>query len=167
MNEVQEMPQGTTNDICAEYKVPAKEEESTLLKSLLSNPVASTLIEQQKMITTTEVNDTQLNLKKILYQRDREREKDKDCEVSQHTATTAGTAHNEDPDDDRRLVIDISDEEATDNKYEKKSKLKSMPLLLDNSRFARILPKVPSSEQQHQHQPRTSTRFMTRIQQSK
>jgi hypothetical protein len=79
---------------------------TALLKSLLSAASIAPPV-PDKMITTTEVTDEKLNLKKILYQPDKEGKEDK---------TANGTALNTssdtpNDDDDRRLIIDISDEE--------------------------------------------------------
>jgi hypothetical protein len=82
---------------------------TALLKSLLSaaSIAPPPPAQPDKMITTTEVTDEKLNLKKILYQPDKEGKDDK---------TANGTALNissdtPNDDDDRRLIIDISDEE--------------------------------------------------------
>lgn len=93
---------------------------TALLKSLLSTSTASSVAE--KMITTTEVTDEKLNLKKILYQPGREKKDDK--EQNGLLANTSDTLN----DDDDRLVIDISDEER-DASGEGKTNGKSMPSL--------------------------------------
>ena len=127
-----------------------------MLKTLLSHSTVSSLDEQQqKMITTTEVTDKQLNLRKILYETDRSNcDKEGDMQnTSQQTPSNNDTSHN---DDDDRLVIDISDDEHSssnnnnnknnnnnnndsnsnhnnnnNNNSTERSKGKSMPLLVD------------------------------------
>lgn len=81
---------------------------TALLKSLLSTSTASSVAVAEKMITTTEVTDEKLNLKKILYQPDKEKKDDKEQN---------GQLNISDPtnDDDDRLIIDISDEERGTN----------------------------------------------------
>lgn len=93
-----------------------------LLKSLLSASTATTLTVVDKMITTTEVTDEKLNLKKILYQTDKDKK-----ETSANSLPSNGSDPQID-DDDRRLVIDISDDEK-DGIKEKTVNGKSMPLL--------------------------------------
>lgn len=83
---------------------------TALLKSLLST-AAPTVPVVDKMITTTEVTDETLNLKKILYQPDKEKKEDKELESSTQNGHQANTNDTQQDDDDRRLVIDISDEE--------------------------------------------------------
>lgn len=103
---------------------------TALLKSLLSTSTASSVPLTEKMITTTEVTDEKLNLKKILYQPDKEKKEEKE----QLSPTLNGNGHpintsdTQNDDDDRRLVIDISDEEK-DGTSEKKTNGKSMPSL--------------------------------------
>lgn len=99
---------------------------TALLKSLLSASTASATSVVEKMITTTEVTDETLNLKKILYQPDKEKKDDKELESQGQNGQQANTSDVPVDDDDRRLVIDISDEEkdgVNDNR------LKSMPSL--------------------------------------
>lgn len=96
---------------------------TALLKSLLSTSTASSAPPGEvKMITTTEVTDETSNLRKILYQPEKEKKDDKELDPpTLHAQLT--NANDARDDDDRRLVIDISDEE----KETKKSK--SMPVL--------------------------------------
>lgn len=84
---------------------------TALLKCLLNTSTAIT----EKMITTTEVTDEKLNLKKILYQPDRENGQQVNISELQLD------------DDDRRLVIDIPDEK--ESKNDPKTFGKSMPSL--------------------------------------
>lgn len=89
------------------------------IKSLLSSST--------NMITTTEVTNKQFNLKKILYQSERERERDRERDMqlqqlhqiqhqtllqSQLSASQNGNCINVDTldDDEDRLVIDLNDE---------------------------------------------------------
>lgn len=95
------------------------------LKSLLSASTVSTLPVVEKMITTTEVTDEKLNLKKILYQPDTEKKNEKEQMPNDQPINTSDTQVD---DDDRRLVIDISDEEK-DGTVEKAVNGKSMPTL--------------------------------------
>lgn len=99
-----------------------------LLKSLLTNSTASAAPVEEKMITTTEVTDETLNLRKILYQPDKEKKDDKELESPTHNGqpTNASDMQN---DDDDRLVIDISDEE----KGENKTSFKIMPSICNGS----------------------------------
>lgn len=100
---------------------------TALLKSLLSTSTAasaSSVVE--KMITTTEVTDETLNLKKILYQPDKEKKDDKELEAHGQNGQQANTSDTQLDDDDRRLIIDISDEEK-DGAIDHRAK--SMPLL--------------------------------------
>lgn len=101
---------------------------TALLKSLLSTSTASLVPLVEKMITTTEVTDEKLNLKKILYQPDKEKAEEKEAEVPVQNGQQVHT--NEPPidEDDRRLVIDISDEEK-DGTSEEVNNGKSMPSL--------------------------------------
>lgn len=78
-----------------------------LLKSLLS---ASTAL-SQKMITTTEVTDENLNLRKILYQADKAKCDERELDSSLPSANN--------DEDETRLVIDIPEE--MNNKASKKS----------------------------------------------
>lgn len=82
-----------------------------LLKSLLS---ASTAL-SQKMITTTEVTDENLNLRKILYQADKAKCDEKDFD----SPLPSGNPNDSLNDEDDRLVIDIPDE--INSKVSKKS----------------------------------------------
>lgn len=88
-----------------------------LLKSLLS---ASTAL-SQKMITTTEVTDENLNLRKILYQLDKPKCDDRDLDSSLPNGNNANDSLNDE--DETRLVIDIPDE------LNHKASKKSMPSL--------------------------------------
>lgn len=88
-----------------------------LLKSLLS---ASTAL-SQKMITTTEVTDENLNLRKILYQADKAKCDDRDLDSSLPSATNPNDLLNDE--DETRLVIDIPEE------LNHKANRKSMPSL--------------------------------------
>lgn len=88
-----------------------------LLKSLLS---ASTAL-SQKMITTTEVTDENLNLRKILYQADKAKCDDRDLDSSLPSATNPNDLLNDE--DETRLVIDIPEE------MNHKANRKSMPSL--------------------------------------
>ena len=104
---------------------------STALSSLVNAPlstVISTTVPLESMITK-EVNDTQLNLKKILYEPESESLKDKDQESSVQSVSQKNFADTQMIDDDDRLVIDISDEEIEGQKKKKKNKAKSMPIL--------------------------------------
>lgn len=96
---------------------------TALLKSLLSTSTASSVAVAEKMITTTEVTDETLNLKKILYQPDKQKKDDKE-QNGGHLANTSDPLN----DDDDRLVIDISDEEKDAN-ADGKTNGKSMPSL--------------------------------------
>ncbi|XP_070503704.1 uncharacterized protein [Chironomus tepperi] len=77
---------------------------------------------------TKEVNDTQLNLKKILYEPEKDLPKDKDQESSVQSVSQKNFTDIQIIDDDDRLVIDISDDEIEGLK-KKKNKAKSMPIL--------------------------------------
>lgn len=99
--------------------------ETEFLKSLLSASTASTLPVVEKMITTTEVTDEKLNLKKILYQRGTEKKDEKELMPNDQPINASDTQID---DDDQRLVIDISDEEK-DGTVEKAVNGKSMPIL--------------------------------------
>lgn len=104
----------------------AQLKETEFLKSLLSASTVSSLPVVEKMITTTEVTDEKLNLKKILYQRDTEKKEDeKELTPNDQPINTNDTQVD---DDDRRLVIDISDEEK-DGTVERAVNGKSMPTL--------------------------------------
>lgn len=106
----------------------ARPKVTAFLKSLLSASTASILPVAEKMITTTEVTDEKLNLKKILYQPDKEK---KDSLSLQNSTNDTQV-----DDDDRRLVIDISDEEK-DGGNERAINGKSMPPLDDVRRSSR------------------------------
>lgn len=95
---------------------------TALLKSLLSASTALSELVDEKMITTTEVTDEKLKLKKILYQSDQD-EKDEDSTTP--NGHSLNVSDGQIDDDDRRLVIDISDDE----KDVQKSNGKSMPSL--------------------------------------
>lgn len=75
-----------------------------LLKSLLSASTALT----QKMITTTEVTDENLNLRKILYQADKAKCDEREFDSPVPNANSANDSQNDE--DERRLVIDIPEE---------------------------------------------------------
>jgi sugar diacid utilization regulator len=93
---------------------------TALLKSLLSTSTASLVPVVEKMITTTEVTDETLKLKKILYQPDKEKDEVKESETSAQNGQQTNTNDAPADEDDRRLVIDISDEE-NDRKNNDKS----------------------------------------------
>lgn len=140
---------------------------TALLKSLLSTSIASSVaVVDAKMITTTEVTDETLNLKKILYQPDREKKDDKEHESPTQNAQV-NTSDNRD-DDDRRLIIDISDEEKDPSKDPKG---KSMPVLTasiegDNTNGKKAT--RPTSLDTTQLIPvRPITRHQIRVQESK
>lgn len=102
---------------------------TALLKSLLSASTASTVPLDEKMITTTEVTDEKLNLKKILYQPDKNKKDEKESEaLTLNGLQTSSGSEVQNDDDDRRLVIDISDEEK-DVSGNSKTNGKSMPAL--------------------------------------
>lgn len=101
---------------------------TALLKSLLSTSTASAVLEAEKMITTTEVTDEKLNLKKILYQPDNKRKEEKELESPTLNGQNIHTIDTHNDDDDRRLVIDISDDEK-DGTDRLKMNGKSMPSL--------------------------------------
>lgn len=96
---------------------------TALLKSLLSTSTAAV----DKMITTTEVTDETLNLKKILYQPDEEEYKLEEPEESVQQINTSDTPADE---DDRRLIIDISDEEKDGTGERKHIETPVPPLIL-------------------------------------
>ncbi|CRK88203.1 CLUMA_CG001984, isoform A [Clunio marinus] len=101
---------------------------AALLKSLLSTPTV-TLPVNEKMITTTEVNDETLSLKKILYQLDKDAKDNHQTEIGiANEQMTASQNETQNDDDDSRLIIDISDEEKGSG-TETKTKGKSMPSL--------------------------------------
>ncbi|CAG9808021.1 unnamed protein product [Chironomus riparius] len=130
--------------------------KDTLLKTLLSTSIAlsssviaplstgiSTTVPLESMITK-EVNDTQLNLKKILYEPENESLKDKDQESSVQSVSQKNFADTQMIDDDDRLVIDISDEEIEGQKKKKKNKAKSMPILdfgIEGNKYTNRMPK--------------------------
>lgn len=89
--------------------------------ALLSSPIAAST---ESMITK-EVNDTQLNVKKIFYQPDNDT-KEKDQELTTQNGQINGDTQI--IDDDDRLVIDISDDEREEKRM-KRTKGKSMPSL--------------------------------------
>lgn len=111
-----------------------KSNHDDLLKTLLlSSPysstalsaiTSSTTIAPSESMITKEVNDTQLNLKKIIYEPDKEKEQE---QFASNGVSNGGAA-----DDDDRLVIDISDDEKEARKKRKHLKPKSMPLLMDS-----------------------------------
>jgi hypothetical protein len=116
---------------------------TALLKSLLSTSTASLVPVVEKMITTTEVTDEKLNLKKILYQPDKEKNDVKETEISAQNGQQ--TSANDAPadEDDRRLVIDISDEEKDSNdrkNIEKSIKLQNMLGENENKISRRVRP---------------------------
>lgn len=84
-----------------------------LLKSLLSASTAFT----QKMITTTEVTDENLKLRKILYQPDKAKCDEREFDSPLPSANNANDSQNDE--DDRRLIIDIPEE--MNHKINKKS----------------------------------------------
>ena len=87
-----------------------------LLKSLLSTSTAIA----DKMITTTEVTDETLNLRKILYQPEKAKSDEKELTNNGHNANISDTQI----DDDDRLIID---EEIPEDEI--KTSIKSMPSL--------------------------------------
>lgn len=141
---------------------------TALLKSLLSTSTASSLpILDTKMITTTEVTDETLNLKKILYQPDREKKNDKELESPTQNGQQANTSDTRD-DDDRRLVIDISDEEKESSND---PKAKSIPVLNKSAEGDNKIGKKivrPSTSDTTLFVPiRPITRHLMRVQESK
>jgi hypothetical protein len=103
---------------------------TALLKSLLSTSTASLVPVVEKMITTTEVTDETLNLKKILYQPDKEKTEEKETEVPAQNGQQLTISETPIDDDDQRLVIDISDEEKDGTgTSDQKNNGKSMPSL--------------------------------------
>ena len=141
---------------------------TALLKSLLSTSTASSMpVVDTKMITTTEVTDETLNLKKILYQPDREKKDDKEPEMPTQNPQQANTSDTRD-DDDRRLVIDISDEEkdVSSNQI-----VKSMPVLTAppecDYNVARRMPRPATLDTTAFVPIRPLTRHLIRIQESK
>lgn len=138
---------------------------TALLKSLLST--ASSVPVADKMITTTEVTDETLNLKKILYQPDKEKKDDKELESPTLNSNQANTNDTQHDDDDRRLVIDISDEER-DGSTDHKTSAKSMPTLTsmqDGSNLRRIA--RPTSLDPTGLIMRPLTRHLIRVHESK
>jgi hypothetical protein len=99
------------DDVAMSTPEEVKLKGEALLKSLLTKSIAPTDPVVEKMITTTEVTDETLNLKKILYQPDREKKDDKEQDSPTLNGHPANTIDSQIDDDDRRLVIDISDEE--------------------------------------------------------
>lgn len=92
---------------------------------------STTLSTSAESMITKEVNDTQLNLTKILYEPDKH---DSDTKEKNNSIVDSLV------DDDDRLVIDISDDENKGRRKRKPSKGKAMPLLEDgnlkfNSKF--------------------------------
>lgn len=136
---------------------------TALLKSLLST--APLVAVADKMITTTEVTDETLNLKKILYQHDKEKADDKELEsptLNGHQANTSDTQHD---DDDRRLVIDISDEErdGTDHRMV----AKSMPTLTEDGISAKRMIRPTTLDTTAFVAMRPLTRHLLRVHESK
>lgn len=99
------------DDIAKKSLIDDSLKGTALLKSLLSTSTASLVPVVEKMITTTEVTDEKLNLKKILYQPDKEKDDQKESEISAQHGLQTNTNDMPADEDDRRLVIDISDEE--------------------------------------------------------
>lgn len=99
------------DDIAKKSLIDDSLKGTALLKSLLSTSTASLVPVVEKMITTTEVTDEKLNLKKILYQPDKEKDDQKESEISAQNGLQTNTNEMPADEDDRRLVIDISDEE--------------------------------------------------------
>lgn len=128
--------------ICSEVS------EQNLLKTLLSSSTATTSVAStssassspstttvtvtsasSESMITKEVNDTQLNLTKILYEPDKgDAKEEKEQETSLSNGVSNGTADTQVVDDDDRLVIDISDDEKREAQKRKRLP-KSMPLL--------------------------------------
>ncbi|KAG5671382.1 hypothetical protein PVAND_001583 [Polypedilum vanderplanki] len=131
-----------------------EEEEENSLKNLLSTSTAVTSVAASETTTsaattaetsvpvesmiTKEVNDTQLNLTKILYEPEKgENGKEKEQETTVSNGLTndnitngIGIPDTQVVDDDDRLIIDISDDEKKDgHRKRKKPKQKSMPSL--------------------------------------
>lgn len=120
-----------SKDVSTENLLKTLLSTSTALSSSIIAPLSTTKISATvpaESMITKEVNDTQLNLKKILYEPDKEAEKDKDQGLSVQTVSHRNTTDVQTVDDDDRLVIDISDDEH-DIQKKKKKKAKSMPLL--------------------------------------
>lgn len=106
----------------------------TAAASTTTTVVASAPSATIESMITKEVNDTQLNLTKILYEPDKgDSMKEKDQESSAvNGLSNGGITDPQIVDDDDRLVIDISDDERRDgakNRKRPSHKPKSMPLL--------------------------------------
>jgi hypothetical protein len=153
------------NDDTAE-KLPSTDDVdlkgTALLKSLLSTSTASIVPVVEKMITTTEVTDETLNLKKILYQPDEEEDEQKEPEESVHQVNTNEAPADE---DDRRLIIDISDEEK-DGTGERKHIDTPVPLLISREEENKVLRRMtrPSTLETGPPQMRPITRHHMRSQ---
>lgn len=123
-NSDNEFDKKIENDDTLEANQISLADENKLLNSLLSTPTASTVVDE-KMIIRTEVVDTQLNVKKILYRSDEQ--KDHNTLPPNNQTIVEAEPHNDD--DERRLVIDVSDDERGTSRHIRRTKEKSMPLL--------------------------------------
>lgn len=139
---------------------------TALLKSLLSTSTASLVPVVEKMITTTEVTDETLNLKKILYQPDKEKGEEKESETPAQNGQQISISELPIDEDDRRLVIDISDEEK-DGTSDEKNNEKLIPSLNisreDENRSLRRMMR-PTTLDTSQFPIRTMTRNTGRVQ---
>lgn len=127
---VQSSNEMSFNDVSKDTLLKTLLSTSTALSSSVNAPLSTTIsttVPLESMITK-EVNDTQLNLKKILYEPEKESPKDKDQESLVHSVSQKNSSDVQMIDDDDRLVIDISDDEIEGQK-KKKNKVKSMPIL--------------------------------------
>lgn len=127
---VQSTNEMSLNDVSKDTLLKTLLSTSTALSSSVNVPLSTTIsttVPLESMITK-EVNDTQLNLKKILYEPEKESPKDKDQESSIQSIFQKNFSDVQMIDDDDRLVIDISDDEFEGQK-KKKNKAKSMPIL--------------------------------------
>jgi len=127
---VQSTSEMSSSDISKDTLLKTLLSTSTALSSSVNAPLSTTIsttVPLESMITK-EVNDTQLNLKKILYEPEKESPKDKDQESSVQSVSQRNFVDVQMIDDDDRLVIDISDDEIEAQKI-KKNKAKSMPIL--------------------------------------
>ena len=114
------------------------------------------------MITTTEVTDETLNLKKILYQQDEEEDELKESEESVQQVNTSDIPADE---DDQRLIIDISDEEKDGTRERKHIETPVLPLISreDENKLLRRMTR-PSTLETGPPQMRPTTRHHVRSQ---
>lgn len=128
---VQSTSEMSSSDISKDTLLKTLLSTSTALSSSVNAPLSTTTISTTvplESMITKEVNDTQLNLKKILYEPEKESPKDKDQESSVQSVSQRNFVDVQMIDDDDRLVIDISDDEIEGQK-KKKNNAKSMPIL--------------------------------------